>query len=172
MSIASSSRAPCLKGLCSVNPEVSSNVRLRLLETWALIVAADSSRSQAFASCCSSCALLHPLSALSGGWMEGVSLFMLYCALGIHVDESGSPEERQSGDGTSFPESPDLSHVGTTAASRHLDANVVTHALRRHIVLKVCSCVQQLSLRPIDQITWQRADFQSRCEGAVALLTS
>lgn len=43
-------------------------------------------------------------------------LFMLYCALGIHVDESGSPEERQSGDGTSFPESPDLSHVGTTAA--------------------------------------------------------
>ncbi|XP_034049435.1 LOW QUALITY PROTEIN: delphilin [Thalassophryne amazonica] len=30
---------------------------------------------------------------------------------GIHVDESGSPEERQSGDGTSFPESPDLSHM-------------------------------------------------------------
>uniref|UniRef100_H3D5U6 Glutamate receptor, ionotropic, delta 2 (Grid2) interacting protein, b n=1 Tax=Tetraodon nigroviridis TaxID=99883 RepID=H3D5U6_TETNG len=29
----------------------------------------------------------------------------------IHVDESGSPEERQSGDGTSFPESPDLSHL-------------------------------------------------------------
>uniref|UniRef100_A0A3Q3K055 Glutamate receptor, ionotropic, delta 2 (Grid2) interacting protein, a n=1 Tax=Monopterus albus TaxID=43700 RepID=A0A3Q3K055_MONAL len=41
-----------------------------------------------------------------------VHIFMLYCALGIHVDESGSPEERQSGDGTSFPESPDLSHVG------------------------------------------------------------
>lgn len=57
-----------------------------------------------------------------GGWMDGwmeeaylshVSLLMLYCALGIHVDESGSQEERQSGDGTSFPESPDLSHVGT-----------------------------------------------------------
>lgn len=47
-------------------------------------------------------------------------LLMLYCALGIHVDESGSPEERQSGDGTSFPESPDLSHVGTTAAFHHL----------------------------------------------------
>uniref|UniRef100_A0A3P8Q5I0 Glutamate receptor, ionotropic, delta 2 (Grid2) interacting protein, a n=1 Tax=Astatotilapia calliptera TaxID=8154 RepID=A0A3P8Q5I0_ASTCA len=45
-------------------------------------------------------------------WMvdEHVSLFMLYCALGIHIDESGSPEERQSGDGTSFPESPDLNH--------------------------------------------------------------
>uniref|UniRef100_A0A8C2X1N2 Glutamate receptor, ionotropic, delta 2 (Grid2) interacting protein, b n=1 Tax=Cyclopterus lumpus TaxID=8103 RepID=A0A8C2X1N2_CYCLU len=35
----------------------------------------------------------------------------------IHVEESGSPEERQSGDGTSFPESPDLSHVGITAFS-------------------------------------------------------
>uniref|UniRef100_G3P3B6 Glutamate receptor, ionotropic, delta 2 (Grid2) interacting protein, b n=1 Tax=Gasterosteus aculeatus aculeatus TaxID=481459 RepID=G3P3B6_GASAC len=40
-----------------------------------------------------------------------VSLFVPCCAVGIHVDESGSPEERQSGDGTSFPESPDLSHV-------------------------------------------------------------
>lgn len=38
--------------------------------------------------------------------------------LGIHIDESGSPEERQSGDGTSFPESPDLSHVGIAAAPR------------------------------------------------------
>uniref|UniRef100_A0AAQ5YTR7 Glutamate receptor, ionotropic, delta 2 (Grid2) interacting protein, a n=1 Tax=Amphiprion ocellaris TaxID=80972 RepID=A0AAQ5YTR7_AMPOC len=55
------------------------------------------------------------LSRFLGGWMEEAyvlaSLFMLCCALGIHVDESGSPEERQSGDGTSFPESPDLSHV-------------------------------------------------------------
>uniref|UniRef100_A0A8C6M643 Glutamate receptor, ionotropic, delta 2 (Grid2) interacting protein, b n=1 Tax=Nothobranchius furzeri TaxID=105023 RepID=A0A8C6M643_NOTFU len=64
--------------------------------------------------CCSSASssLLLP----GGGWMEEaylhLSLFMLYCALGIHIDESGSPEERQSGDGTSFPESPDLSHVG------------------------------------------------------------
>uniref|UniRef100_A0A3B4GYA3 Grid2 interacting protein n=1 Tax=Pundamilia nyererei TaxID=303518 RepID=A0A3B4GYA3_9CICH len=53
-------------------------------------------------------------SALLPGWRwmvdEHVSLFMLYCALGIHIDESGSPEERQSGDGTSFPESPDLNH--------------------------------------------------------------
>lgn len=49
-----------------------------------------------------------------------MSLFMPYCALGIHVDESGSPEERQSGDGTSFPESPDLSHVGITAAFQRL----------------------------------------------------
>uniref|UniRef100_A0A3B3YGB4 FH2 domain-containing protein n=1 Tax=Poecilia mexicana TaxID=48701 RepID=A0A3B3YGB4_9TELE len=40
-------------------------------------------------------------------------------ASGIHVDECGSPEERQSGDGTSFPESPDLSHVGRPAASQH-----------------------------------------------------
>uniref|UniRef100_A0A3P9BK25 Glutamate receptor, ionotropic, delta 2 (Grid2) interacting protein, b n=1 Tax=Maylandia zebra TaxID=106582 RepID=A0A3P9BK25_9CICH len=31
--------------------------------------------------------------------------------LGMHIDESGSPEERQSGDGTSFPESPDLNHM-------------------------------------------------------------
>uniref|UniRef100_A0A3B4TQR7 Glutamate receptor, ionotropic, delta 2 (Grid2) interacting protein, b n=1 Tax=Seriola dumerili TaxID=41447 RepID=A0A3B4TQR7_SERDU len=65
-------------------------------------------------------ALLHPLSSLlAGGLTDGggfsfhVSLFMLYCASGIHVDESGSPEERQSGDGTSFPESPDLSHVAS-----------------------------------------------------------
>lgn len=43
-------------------------------------------------------------------------LSMPYCALGIHVEESGSPEERQSGDGTSFPESPDLSHVGTACS--------------------------------------------------------
>uniref|UniRef100_A0A673AKQ8 Glutamate receptor, ionotropic, delta 2 (Grid2) interacting protein, b n=1 Tax=Sphaeramia orbicularis TaxID=375764 RepID=A0A673AKQ8_9TELE len=55
-----------------------------------------------------------------------VSLFMPYCALGIHVDESGSPEERQSGDGTSFPESPDLSHVGINAASPCLA--VITNA--------------------------------------------
>lgn len=59
-------------------------------------------------------------SALLPGWRwmvdEHVSLFMLYCALGIHIDESGSPEERQSGDGTSFPESPDLNHVGIPAA--------------------------------------------------------
>ncbi|KAF3853341.1 hypothetical protein F7725_014029 [Dissostichus mawsoni] len=33
-----------------------------------------------------------------------------HLGMGIHVDESGSPEERQSGDGTSFPESPDLNH--------------------------------------------------------------
>lgn len=53
-----------------------------------------------------------------------VSLFMLYYALGIHIDECGSPEERQSGDGTSFPESPDLSHVGIIAAlERFLHGN-------------------------------------------------
>uniref|UniRef100_A0A668UPD8 Glutamate receptor, ionotropic, delta 2 (Grid2) interacting protein, a n=1 Tax=Oreochromis aureus TaxID=47969 RepID=A0A668UPD8_OREAU len=61
-------------------------------------------------------------SALLPGWRwmvdEHVSLFMLYCALGIHIDESGSPEERQSGDGTSFPESPDLNHVGMILTSR------------------------------------------------------
>ncbi|XP_053716438.1 delphilin isoform X4 [Synchiropus splendidus] len=34
-----------------------------------------------------------------------------HLGMGIHVDESGSSEERQSGDGTSFPESPDLSHM-------------------------------------------------------------
>uniref|UniRef100_A0A8C4EXL9 Glutamate receptor, ionotropic, delta 2 (Grid2) interacting protein, b n=1 Tax=Dicentrarchus labrax TaxID=13489 RepID=A0A8C4EXL9_DICLA len=46
----------------------------------------------------------------------------------IHVDESGSQEERQSGDGTSFPESPDLNHVGITAAFRRLAAQ----QLREH----------------------------------------
>uniref|UniRef100_A0A672F9S7 Glutamate receptor, ionotropic, delta 2 (Grid2) interacting protein, b n=1 Tax=Salarias fasciatus TaxID=181472 RepID=A0A672F9S7_SALFA len=40
---------------------------------------------------------------------------MLCYAVGIHVDESGNPEERQSGDGTSFPESPDLNHVARSA---------------------------------------------------------
>ncbi|KAM4525939.1 delphilin isoform 1-T1 [Fundulus diaphanus] len=34
-----------------------------------------------------------------------------HLGMGFHVDECGSPEERQSGDGTSFPESPDLSHM-------------------------------------------------------------
>ncbi|XP_075313400.1 delphilin isoform X2 [Odontesthes bonariensis] len=34
-----------------------------------------------------------------------------HLGMGIHIDECGSPEERQSGDGTSFPESPDLSHI-------------------------------------------------------------
>ncbi|KAK2820825.1 hypothetical protein Q5P01_023784 [Channa striata] len=34
-----------------------------------------------------------------------------HLGMGIHVDESGNPEERQSGDGTSFPESPDLNHM-------------------------------------------------------------
>ncbi|XP_036937674.1 delphilin isoform X9 [Acanthopagrus latus] len=34
-----------------------------------------------------------------------------HLGMGIHVDENGSPEERQSGDGTSFPESPDLNHM-------------------------------------------------------------
>ncbi|XP_023805264.2 delphilin isoform X3 [Oryzias latipes] len=34
-----------------------------------------------------------------------------HLGMGIHLDECGSPEERQSGDGTSFPESPDLSHM-------------------------------------------------------------
>uniref|UniRef100_A0A3Q3VYZ7 Glutamate receptor, ionotropic, delta 2 (Grid2) interacting protein, a n=1 Tax=Mola mola TaxID=94237 RepID=A0A3Q3VYZ7_MOLML len=63
------------------------------------------------------CLILSPLLA-GDGWKEAyihMSLFMPYCAVGIHVDDSGSPEERQSGDGTSFPESPDLSHVCTTA---------------------------------------------------------
>lgn len=38
----------------------------------------------------------------------------LHVDAGIHVDASGSgtPGERQCGDGTSFPESPDLNHVG------------------------------------------------------------
>lgn len=92
-------------------------------------------------------ALLHPLSLLAGGgWKEEayvlVSLFMLYCALGIHVDESGSPEERQSGDGTSFPESPDLNHVGITAAFQRpsnsttgiMSASYVICALWSHII--------------------------------------
>ncbi|XP_077595719.1 delphilin isoform X3 [Stigmatopora nigra] len=34
-----------------------------------------------------------------------------HLGMGIHVDECGSQEERQSGDGTSFPESPDLGHM-------------------------------------------------------------
>uniref|UniRef100_A0A3Q3DQQ7 Glutamate receptor, ionotropic, delta 2 (Grid2) interacting protein, b n=1 Tax=Hippocampus comes TaxID=109280 RepID=A0A3Q3DQQ7_HIPCM len=56
----------------------------------------------------------------SGEGCKTVSLLMLYCASGIHVDECGSQEERQSGDGTSFPESPDLSHVGTTPSGLSL----------------------------------------------------
>ncbi|XP_056153563.1 delphilin [Lampris incognitus] len=34
-----------------------------------------------------------------------------HLGMGIHVDANGSPEERQCGDGTSFPESPDLKHM-------------------------------------------------------------
>ncbi|KAM4623674.1 delphilin [Polymixia lowei] len=34
-----------------------------------------------------------------------------HLGMGIHVDASGNPEERQCGDGTSFPESPDLKHM-------------------------------------------------------------
>uniref|UniRef100_M4ABA0 Glutamate receptor, ionotropic, delta 2 (Grid2) interacting protein, b n=1 Tax=Xiphophorus maculatus TaxID=8083 RepID=M4ABA0_XIPMA len=49
-------------------------------------------------------------------------------ASGIHVDECGSPEERQSGDGTSFPESPDLSHVGRPALSLMQPVAMVTPA--------------------------------------------
>uniref|UniRef100_A0A8C4Z3Q8 Glutamate receptor, ionotropic, delta 2 (Grid2) interacting protein, b n=1 Tax=Gadus morhua TaxID=8049 RepID=A0A8C4Z3Q8_GADMO len=33
------------------------------------------------------------------------------CALGIHVEAPDSPEERECGDGTSFPESPDMKNV-------------------------------------------------------------
>lgn len=74
--------------------------------------------------------LLHPLLSRRRG--DGrkeayVSLFVPCCAVGIHVDESGSPEERQSGDGTSFPESPDLSHVRMPAASR---SAVSSHRLK------------------------------------------
>lgn len=94
------------------------------------------------------------LSQLCWGWMEGGHCHC-YCALGIHVDESGSPEERQSGDGTSFPESPDLSHVGTTAAFQHLAnqsmVNLMLFALcllSDHIILKVCSHVLRLRLWP------------------------
>lgn len=94
------------------------------------------------------------LSQLCWGWMEGGHCHC-YCALGIHVDESGSPEERQSGDGTSFPESPDLSHVGTAAAFQHLanqsTVNLMLFALcllSDHIILKVCSHVMQLKLWP------------------------
>ncbi|XP_077407586.1 delphilin isoform X2 [Vanacampus margaritifer] len=36
-----------------------------------------------------------------------------HLGMGIHVDECGSQEERQSGDGTSFPESPDLGHMSS-----------------------------------------------------------
>uniref|UniRef100_A0AAV2LFM6 Delphilin-like n=1 Tax=Knipowitschia caucasica TaxID=637954 RepID=A0AAV2LFM6_KNICA len=34
-----------------------------------------------------------------------------HLGMGIHLDEAESSEERQSGDGTSFPESPDLNHM-------------------------------------------------------------
>ncbi|XP_055006230.1 LOW QUALITY PROTEIN: delphilin [Boleophthalmus pectinirostris] len=34
-----------------------------------------------------------------------------HLGMGIHLDEVESSEERQSGDGTSFPESPDLNHM-------------------------------------------------------------
>lgn len=138
MSMSRSSPYPCLKGLCSeiVTSDLDFYVQLRLFETWVFIgPASSSSRSQACALCCSCRVLLHPLSApLVEDGRRLVLLFMLYCALGIHVDESGSPEERQSGDGTSFPESPDLSHVGTTAAFHHLAnqlmVNLMLFALR------------------------------------------
>ena len=51
------------------------------------------------------------------GFTVHVFPIMPCCASGIHVDTSGSPEERQCGDGTSFPESPDLKHVGTLTAN-------------------------------------------------------
>uniref|UniRef100_A0A8C7SY60 Glutamate receptor, ionotropic, delta 2 (Grid2) interacting protein, b n=1 Tax=Oncorhynchus mykiss TaxID=8022 RepID=A0A8C7SY60_ONCMY len=50
-------------------------------------------------------------------WLEEVDphdCLSLHVDAGIHVDApgSGTPGERQCGDGTSFPESPDLNHVG------------------------------------------------------------
>lgn len=109
-----------------------------------------------------------------------------YCALGIHVDESGSPEERQSGDGTSFPESPDLSHVRTTAAFQQRANQRVGHLML--IVLCLLSDITSFwrSAHMFDSSTcshrsghdgsklelFEAADFQSRCYAAVVLLTS
>lgn len=125
MPVSSSSPHPCLKSLCSkiVNSGLDFSVRLRLFETWVSISpASSSSRSQAWPVLRAAPAVRSILPQRRWRRTERrlVPPFMLYCALGIHVDESGSPEERQSGDGTSFPESPDLSHVGTTAAFHHL----------------------------------------------------
>uniref|UniRef100_A0A3P8YSE1 Glutamate receptor, ionotropic, delta 2 (Grid2) interacting protein, a n=1 Tax=Esox lucius TaxID=8010 RepID=A0A3P8YSE1_ESOLU len=51
---------------------------------------------------------------LRGGGSSCLSVPVLNVDAGIHVEApgSGTPGERQCGDGTSFPESPDLSHVG------------------------------------------------------------
>lgn len=139
----SSSLCPCLKGLSSeiVSSDVDIfYVQLRLFETWVFIGPASFLQEPGLCFMlllfCSVlfCVLLHPLSApLAEDGRKLVPLFMLCCALGIHVDESGSPEERQSGDGTSFPESPDLSHVGTTAVhhlANQLMVNLMLFALR------------------------------------------
>lgn len=150
-----------------INSVISSEedfpAQLRLFETWVFIGPASSSSGvqPCALSCC--CLLLHPppWQTVAEDGRSLAPLFMLYCALGIHVDESGNPEERQSGDGTSFPESPDLSHVGTTAAFHHLAdqhrnlKHFALRALRYHIILKVCSYVLEFSLWPQIRTRWQ-----------------
>uniref|UniRef100_A0A8C2E556 Glutamate receptor, ionotropic, delta 2 (Grid2) interacting protein, b n=1 Tax=Cyprinus carpio TaxID=7962 RepID=A0A8C2E556_CYPCA len=51
------------------------------------------------------------------------------CVSGTFTDPV-TPEERQCGDGTSFPESPDLSHVGTIYSSSTIHSAVITAVIK------------------------------------------
>uniref|UniRef100_A0A673K4N2 Delphilin-like n=1 Tax=Sinocyclocheilus rhinocerous TaxID=307959 RepID=A0A673K4N2_9TELE len=51
------------------------------------------------------------------------------CVSGTFTDPV-TPEERQCGDGTSFPESPDLSHVGTIYCSSTIHSAVITAVMK------------------------------------------
>uniref|UniRef100_A0A672KIJ3 Delphilin n=1 Tax=Sinocyclocheilus grahami TaxID=75366 RepID=A0A672KIJ3_SINGR len=55
------------------------------------------------------------------------------CVSGTFTDPV-TPEERQCGDGTSFPESPDLSHVGTIYCSSAIHCTVITAVMKSCIV--------------------------------------
>lgn len=128
-------------------------------------------------------------SLLAGGWRKEayvrVSLFMPYCALGIHVDESGSPEERQSGDGTSFPESPHLNHVGITAAFQCLAPQrlallmlVVFCALWSRTIWRSarnycnsCAFNSEIWLQIVFKPLSRHMDLQTECIALICVLT-
>lgn len=55
------------------------------------------------------------------------------CVSGTFTDPV-TPEERQCGDGTSFPESPDLDHVGTIYCSSTIHCTVITAIMKSCLV--------------------------------------